>query len=461
MLNVKTRNAWLGGALCLVGTAIFAPARVEAQPTSRVIPFAGVVTTIAPSTPGQSLQLQLWDAPSGGTLVFAETQTLDVDSNGAITFAFGAGTGTGLDPTSFPSGTSQYLDVMDETAVSVLPNPPGRLIFTAVPFALSPGPPGPQGTPGPQGLQGAAGPQGAQGPPVGPGTVIGPADRGDWIASFRNTNAGVGSGVDARATGGPGVFGSSVANWGVRGDSTNYDGVAGFSNAVTHAGVIGRNDSIQSYGVSGYSFNGTGVAGRTNGVGFPAAGVWGHADAAGGIGVAGDANSGLLAIGVFGSSTTGNAGYFAGSVVVSQLRPAGGTSLCWNPSSQISYCSSSLRYKTDVHAFSGGLNIVERLRPIAFTWKQGGMRDVGLGAEDVAQVEPLLTFRNDKGEIEGVKYNQLSAVFVNAFAEQQAQIQRQQDQITEQQDQITQQQHALTALKALVCASRPDADVCR
>ena len=50
------------------------------------------------------------------------------------------------------------------------------------------------------------------------------------------------------------------------------------------------------------------------------------------------------------------------------------------------------------------------------------MRDIGLGAEEVEQIEPLLTFRNDKGEIEGVKYNQLSAVFINAIKEQQNQI---------------------------------------
>src|SRR5207248_8941764 len=101
----------------------------------------------------------------------------------------------------------------------------------------------------------------------------------------------------------------------------------------------------------------------------------------------------------------------------------GGTPLCLNGSNQIGNCnSSSLRYKKDIARFAGGLNIVNRLRPISFTWKQGGIRDIGLGAEEVEKVEPLLTFRNDKGEIEGVKYNQLSAVFVNAFREQQNQI---------------------------------------
>jgi hypothetical protein len=30
----------------------------------------------------------------------------------------------------------------------------------------------------------------------------------------------------------------------------------------------------------------------------------------------------------------------------------------------------------------GGLEIINRLRPIAFTWKQGGMRGIGLAAEE-------------------------------------------------------------------------------
>jgi hypothetical protein len=69
--------------------------------------------------------------------------------------------------------------------------------------------------------------------------------------------------------------------------------------------------------------------------------------------------------------------------------------LCRNASAQIGYCSSSLRYKTDVERFSGGLDIVNRLRPIAFAWKQGRARDIGLAAEEVDKVEPLLTFRYD------------------------------------------------------------------
>jgi hypothetical protein len=151
-------------------------------------------------------------------------------------------------------------------------------------------------------------------------------------------------------------------------------------------------------------------------------------------------------IGVYGESAFGLAGDFNGAVRVGVIG-GGTTQLCEYFDGMIATCSSSLRYKTDVHSFSGGLDIVTRLRPIAFTWKAGGAHDVGLAAEEVEQVEPLLTFRNDKGEIEGVKYNQLSAVFVNAIRDQQAQIEQQQVQID--------------ALKGLVCQSHPDADVCR
>jgi len=167
-------------------------------------------------------------------------------------------------------------------------------------------------------------------------------------------------------------------------------------------------------------------------------------------------------IAVFGlSNSQGFAGVFSGRVEVEVLDEAGSTQLCRNFRGGIAACSSSLRYRTDVSPFSGGLDIVQRMRPIAFTWKQGGMRDVGLGSEDVEQVEPLLTFRNDKGEIEGVKYNQLSAVFVNAIRDQQAQIQQQQEENKRQRERLTAQETELAALKRLVCSSNPDADVCR
>ena len=121
----------------------------------------------------------------------------------------------------------------------------------------------------------------------------------------------------------------------------------------------------------------------------------------------------------------------SGFVSLNGVDSSGSLSLCLGFANHISFCSSSLRYKTDVQSFMGGLDIVNRLRPITFTWKEGGGRDLGFGAEEVEKVEPLLTFRNPKGQIEGVKYSQISAVLVNAIKEQQTQIAAQQNQIQE------------------------------
>lgn len=116
-------------------------------------------------------------------------------------------------------------------------------------------------------------------------------------------------------------------------------------------------------------------------------------------------------------------------IAVNSLGPAGSTPLCRNGGNQIATCSSSLRYKTNVSTLLGGLDIVHRLRPISYTWKDHPERDLGLAAEEVAAVEPRLVTHNAKGEIEGVKYDRLTAVLVNAIKQQQTQIEQLQGQV--------------------------------
>lgn len=138
------------------------------------------------------------------------------------------------------------------------------------------------------------------------------------------------------------------------------------------------------------------------------------------------------------------------------------TTLCRNTSNQIATCnSSSLRYKTDVKPFAGGLDMVKLLRPITFTWKQGGSRDLGFGAEDVAKIEPLLTFNNERGEVDGVKYDRLGALLVNAIKQQQDQLERRESQARLQEQTIRHQQNQIDALKKIVCMDHPNADICK
>lgn len=133
-----------------------------------------------------------------------------------------------------------------------------------------------------------------------------------------------------------------------------------------------------------------------------------------------------------------------------------------------SACSSSIRYKENVDDFKPGLDLIRRLRPVSFDWKSNKQADLGLIAEEVAAVEPLLATYDDNGEIRGVKYNRVGVVLVNAVNEQQKQIEEQQTQIDSQadliksqQEKLDKQQSEIEALKRFVCSRNPAAEFCQ
>ncbi len=162
-----------------------------------------------------------------------------------------------------------------------------------------------------------------------------------------------------------------------------------------------------------------------------------------------------------GTTTPTDRLHVVGRIRVETLGAAGTLELCRNASNQIASCSSSLRYKTGISPFSSGLHLVNRLQPISFSWKDGGMRDVGLGAEDVAAVEPLLVTYNEKGEVEGVKYDRIAVVLLNAIKEQQAQIDKQETENNTLKSEIEEQKKQLSAIRKLVCPNNLQAEVCK
>jgi hypothetical protein len=482
---MKTRlgSAWLAIAGLCLGVR-----SAQAQATSRVIPINSVATSLPASTT-QDVTIQLWDAPSGGTLLFAEAQPgLPVDDSGAISVVFGGQTATGLDPTNFPTGSSRFLDVVDGTSTSVLA---GRIPLAAVAFALSPGPAGPPGPPGPRGdtgPQGNPGQQGNPGPPGPPGSqgppgVVQAVTAGDASVSVAGTaanpsvsvapngitapkislplslsgstigifpppilatsNNGAGNGLSSTATSGDAV----------NGVSTNGRGVVGIHTATTGTApaVFGQTFStdVGAYGVLGMSPAG-GLTIGVYGIGF--------------VGVRGDttANGGGVAVSGIDNGTGNNlAGYFQGQVQITGPLLLGtvvtgpGQPLCLNSTRQVAFCSSSsLRYKEQVAPFNSGLDLVRRLRPVTFQWKESGERDLGLIAEEVDHVEPLLAFHSAQGVTEGVKYDRLAAVLIDAVQQQQAQIERQRT--------MLEREHTLIqGLQRVACVEHPQAEVCR
>jgi len=83
-------------------------------------------------------------------------------------------------------------------------------------------------------------------------------------------------------------------------------------------------------------------------------------------------------------------------------------------------------------------------------------------------VEPLLTTRNEKGEIEGVKYPQITTVLVNAVNEQQANIEaiaKRNDQLENRVRELSAQNQKLRAemdaLLKTVCSMNSAAEICK
>jgi hypothetical protein len=283
-------------------------------------------------------------------------------------------------------------------------------------------------------------------------------------------------------SGGTGVYGTSSTGYGVYGDAYNGIGVYGISNSVE--------------GVHGFSPSGTGVSGRGGSQSEVGIGVSGAGTGQGSIGVRATGASwfsgnttplqGISGTGVVIASNPGLGLVFAfdygtvtpgdlalnspgGRVGIGMTAPArtldvngrarvgsipletSFAAVCFTTAGDLVQCGgSSLRWKTNLQPFTSGLDVVRRLRPISFNWKESELPDIGLAAEEVAQVEPSFVFRNSKGEPEGVKYERLNMALINAVQEQQKEI----DGLKEQRKEIEQLKVEIKLLRAHSRAKR-------
>jgi hypothetical protein len=130
-----------------------------------------------------------------------------------------------------------------------------------------------------------------------------------------------------------------------------------------------------------------------------------------------------------------------GKVKIDSFASAASTTVCEN-GNVLSSCSSSIRYKERVAPAPFGLKEIMEMRPIIFKWKDRDEDDFGLIAEDMEKINPLFV-TYERGQIEGVKYPQLTAVLINA-------VQQQQEQFVDQQMQLHEQQMEIDQLRRIV-----------
>jgi len=81
--------------------------------------------------------------------------------------------------------------------------------------------------------------------------------------------------------------------------------------------------------------------------------------------------------------------------------------------------SSSLRYKKNVRSLPSDPAAVLNLRPVAFDWRSTSEPDVGLIAEEVAQVLPELVVWDDQGRPDAVRYNRVALYLLEVVKQQQ------------------------------------------
>lgn len=113
-----------------------------------------------------------------------------------------------------------------------------------------------------------------------------------------------------------------------------------------------------------------------------------------------------------------------GTLRVDTLGSSGSTSLCRNASNQIATCSSSARYKEDVHDLELDSNLLMALRPVRYRWIDSQQEDIGLIAEEVAALIPELATYGEDGRVEGLKYDRLAAWLVAVVQQQETERQR-------------------------------------
>jgi hypothetical protein len=77
--------------------------------------------------------------------------------------------------------------------------------------------------------------------------------------------------------------------------------------------------------------------------------------------------------------------------------------------------NSSIRYKKDIETLEGGLDKVLAMRGVTYIKKDTGIKEVGLIAEELAEILPEVVGFDTQGQPDSVSYSRLTAILVEAI----------------------------------------------
>jgi len=125
-----------------------------------------------------------------------------------------------------------------------------------------------------------------------------------------------------------------------------------------------------------------------------------------------------------------------------------------NSDNKIGTLVSSRRFKNEIKPMDKASEAILALKPVTFRYKKeiepNSAIMFGLIAEEVEKVDPELVTRNDKGEVETVRYEAVNAMLLNEFLKEHRTVEELKSTVAKQEATITQQQKQIKALTATV-----------
>ncbi len=156
----------------------------------------------------------------------------------------------------------------------------------------------------------------------------------------------------------------------------------------------------------------------------------------------------VIAIGTLGANVSFSCfiGYIRGTATAN----ADAIPVLIDSAGQLGTLSSSRRFKKEIKPMDKASESLLALKPVTFHYKSDKTNrpEFGLIAEEVAEVNPDLVVRDEKGEIYTVRYDAVNAMLLNEFLKEHRKVEEQQATITELKSTRAQQQKDFQATVA-------------
>ena len=197
---------------------------------------------------------------------------------------------------------------------------------------------------------------------------------------------------------------------------SNTTGAGNTANGV-EALFSNTGDNNTANGDDALLSNTTGSSNTANGVGALFSNTTGSSNTAlgddAGIGIT-TANS-VICIGATGANVSNSC--FIGNIRGKTTQNANAIPVLIDSAGQLGTASSSRRFKNEIKPMDSASESILALKPVTFHYKSDktSTPQFGLIAEEVAEVNPDLVVRDEKGEIYTVRYDAVNAMLLNEF----------------------------------------------